>query len=54
LINEFTTLPAQFEPRKEMTVRRAIERMKELRNELSAEGSELFANEFDFLDGIDQ
>ncbi|HQU81758.1 MAG TPA: pentapeptide repeat-containing protein [Pyrinomonadaceae bacterium] len=54
LINEFTTLPAQFEPRKEMLVKRSIERMKQLKKELPPAELELFANEFDFLDAANR
>lgn len=54
LINEFTTLPAQFEPRKEMLVKRSIKRMRELKKELPPAELELFANEFDFLDAANR
>jgi len=50
LICEFTTLPARFEPQKKMLVNRSIQRMKQLKKELSAEELERFANQFDFLE----
>jgi hypothetical protein len=50
IINKYTSLPAKFESKRAELLTRSRQRMKELRNEMSAQELELFSNQFDFLD----
>lgn len=50
IINEYTVLPAKFRSKSSIFLINSRKRMKELKNQLSAEELELFSNQFDFLD----
>lgn len=50
IINKNTSLPAKFTSKKSILLTHSRQRMKELKEQMSAEESELFSNQFDFLD----